>query len=315
MGGPDGVAGPREGPERASAGAGSAAVRPRPARVFQWRGTCAWSPAPPSPVPQRPGPGTTHGNVGQHQRPSDDRAPESVRGQSIAGADSTPRYDRPEGERSKRRRRHLRHRPRHARWHRRKGSGAWRSTPERRSPISLQFWRPRRFRPARGGLAADFFAAIQNDFTSLRDQVETIVNTVEFNGKNPIANGATDLDVLTTVEGSTFGVSAQVIDATTLLLQPASLTTAISVSWARATVDTAFTTVSNALASPGAGAKRVEIQSIITQNLMDIVTQRVGNLVDADLAFEEAELQSIQIKQQLGVHALAIANSSPDSIL
>jgi flagellin len=41
----------------------------------------------------------------------------------------------------------------------------------------------------------------------------------------------------------------------------------------------------------------------------------VGNLVDADLAEESAALQSLQIKQQLGVQALSIANAGPTSIL
>ena len=36
----------------------------------------------------------------------------------------------------------------------------------------------------------------------------------------------------------------------------------------------------------------------------------IGNLVDADLAKESAKLQALQTKQQLGVQALSIANSS-----
>jgi len=37
--------------------------------------------------------------------------------------------------------------------------------------------------------------------------------------------------------------------------------------------------------------------------------------VDADMAEESARLQSLQIKQQLGVQALSIANSNPQVIL
>ncbi|MBT6985825.1 MAG: flagellin, partial [Rhodospirillaceae bacterium] len=47
----------------------------------------------------------------------------------------------------------------------------------------------------------------------------------------------------------------------------------------------------------------------------DIQRAGVGNLVDADLAEESANLQAQQIKQQLGVQALSIANSSPQAIL
>ena len=73
--------------------------------------------------------------------------------------------------------------------------------------------------------------------------------------------------------------------------------------------------VSNALASLGSGAKRIDIQAEFTGKLMDILKQGVGNLVDADLAQESANLQAYQIKQQLGVQALAIANAGPQSIL
>ncbi|WP_417519476.1 flagellin, partial [Minwuia sp.] len=47
----------------------------------------------------------------------------------------------------------------------------------------------------------------------------------------------------------------------------------------------------------------------------DTLTTGVGNLVDADLAKESARLQSLQIKQQLGVQALSIANQAPQTIL
>jgi flagellin len=41
----------------------------------------------------------------------------------------------------------------------------------------------------------------------------------------------------------------------------------------------------------------------------------VGNLVDADLAEETALLEALQIKEQLGVQALSIANGAPQAIL
>jgi flagellin len=49
--------------------------------------------------------------------------------------------------------------------------------------------------------------------------------------------------------------------------------------------------------------------------LSDALESGVGNLVDADLAKESARLQSLQTKQQLGVQALSIANSSTSILL
>ena len=41
----------------------------------------------------------------------------------------------------------------------------------------------------------------------------------------------------------------------------------------------------------------------------------IGQLVDADMNEESTRLQALQVKQQLGVQALGIANSSSQSIL
>jgi flagellin len=49
--------------------------------------------------------------------------------------------------------------------------------------------------------------------------------------------------------------------------------------------------------------------------LSDELNTGIGNLVDADLAKESARLQALQTKQQLGIQALSIANSAPQSIL
>ena len=49
--------------------------------------------------------------------------------------------------------------------------------------------------------------------------------------------------------------------------------------------------------------------------LSDALKAGVGNLVDADLAVESAKLQSLQVKQQLGLQALSIANAAPQTLL
>ena len=49
--------------------------------------------------------------------------------------------------------------------------------------------------------------------------------------------------------------------------------------------------------------------------LQDSLTTGIGNLVDADVAKESANLTALQTKQQLGVQALSIANSSSQNLL
>ena len=165
------------------------------------------------------------------------------------------------------------------------------------------------------GLDADSYVALNEEFTSLRAQIQSIVATAEFNGKNLIDSAATDLKVLSTVDGSSITITKQSIDATSLAIHSASLANATVAATALTAINAAIIDVSNSLASLGSGAKRVDIQADFTQKLMDIIKQGIGNLVDADLAQESANLQAFQIKQQLGVQALAIANSGPQAIL
>jgi len=55
--------------------------------------------------------------------------------------------------------------------------------------------------------------------------------------------------------------------------------------------------------------------STFAQKLSDTITAGIGNLVDANMAQESARLQSLQVKQQLGIQALSIANQGPQTIL
>jgi flagellin len=61
--------------------------------------------------------------------------------------------------------------------------------------------------------------------------------------------------------------------------------------------------------------KKFTIQATFVSKLVDTLNAGIGNLVDADMAVESARLQSLQVKQQLGVQALAIANSAPSITL
>ena len=53
----------------------------------------------------------------------------------------------------------------------------------------------------------------------------------------------------------------------------------------------------------------------LRRTLTDALTNGVGDLVDADLAAESAQLQALQTKQQLGIQSLSIANQGPGAVL
>ena len=65
----------------------------------------------------------------------------------------------------------------------------------------------------------------------------------------------------------------------------------------------------------GAGSNRLGIQKNFINKLYDTIEIGIGKLVDADLARESAVLQSLQVKQQLGLQALSVANFTPSAVL
>ena len=165
------------------------------------------------------------------------------------------------------------------------------------------------------GLDSASRTSLETDFVALRDQLTTIMATAEFNDTNLIESAATNLLVLSSVGGSTITVSAQALDMATLAISDSTLLTSAGAATALTAINTAITTVAHKLAALGSSAKQIEIQAEFSTQLVDILKEGVGNLVDADLAAESATLQALQIQQQLGVQALAIANAQPALIL
>jgi len=65
----------------------------------------------------------------------------------------------------------------------------------------------------------------------------------------------------------------------------------------------------------GSASKYVDNQIGYNKNKIDALNGGLGALIDADLAKESAQLQALQIRQQLGVQSLSIANQAPQTLL
>lgn len=162
-------------------------------------------------------------------------------------------------------------------------------------------------------------AALNEDFKALRDQIGTIVENAEFNGTNLISNGASDITALANADGSntiTIGNEDLSLTGTTITITAGTqINTATNASNVASAIGTSLDNLNSALARLGTGSKSLEIHKTFVGKLSDALETGIGNLVDADLAKESARLQSLQVKQQLGIQALSIANSAPSSIL
>jgi flagellin len=79
--------------------------------------------------------------------------------------------------------------------------------------------------------------------------------------------------------------------------------------------DAAIKEMTTAASNLGAVKKRISLQQDFVTNLMSALDRGIGALVDADMNEESTKLQALQVKQQLGIQALGIANAQSQNIL
>jgi len=161
--------------------------------------------------------------------------------------------------------------------------------------------------------------ALNATFTSLRDQIGKVVSNASFNGDNLINSGSSALEALANADGtSLLTVAAQDLSlggANVTLTATSSISTQTLAAAAITTVAASITNVNNALAKLGSSSNALGTHLNFIQQLQDSIDTGVGNLVNANLAKESANLQALQTKQSLGIQALSIANSSSSALL
>jgi flagellin len=172
---------------------------------------------------------------------------------------------------------------------------------------------------SQAGLSAGTQSALAADFAQLRDQITSIGANASFDGANMI--GATPASAIAlgdaaggntiTVAGASLALGGATITVTgtSVLTSSGAATTALGL------VNASIDLLGTQLATWGAGAKRLEVHKTFVSKLQDALSNGIGSIADADLAKESAKLQALQTKQQLGIQALSIANSSSQSAL
>ncbi len=185
-------------------------------------------------------------------------------------------------------------------------------------------------------LTADQQQVLEDQYVSLRQQVERLVSSAEIGGRNLLAAGAPDLTVIASTDGSdSITVAAQDLSATGSILtfsfaddpfaaipdDPATVgvdesQTAQQVAQGEITaLEESIANLSSALGRLGSGSQSLELQESLLTRISDTLEVSIGNLVDADLARESSRLQALQVQQQLSIQTLSIANAAPNAIL
>jgi flagellin len=163
--------------------------------------------------------------------------------------------------------------------------------------------------------------ALDSEFKSILRQIVQVTQNATFDGAN-LLNGSVaggNIQFLANSAASSYiTLSSQdmSLGGSIISIPPdASLPSVSLASDVLTQLNESIGNVNQALGSLGSQSKQIASHNDFVQKLTDTLTAGVGNLVDADMAKESAQLQALQVQQQLGAQALSIANQSPQMIL
>lgn len=160
--------------------------------------------------------------------------------------------------------------------------------------------------------------ALDDQYQSLRKQIDVVVSSADFNGVNLLAGaGSGDVHALANSSG-TQSIDVDHVDMSTTGSLLSGLPTDLQAGLSSTSVDDiakASKAVNLAIGKLGTGSTALKTHLTFIGKLQDTLEASIGNLVDADMAKESARFQALQIRQQLAIRALQIANQQPSLLL
>ena len=172
--------------------------------------------------------------------------------------------------------------------------------------------------------------SLQKEVSQLRDEIQRIINTAEFNDRNLFSSSAsTYASALTFQVGADNGSAFQITVSSVALNSATEMVGAagnsgiytVSVSTVSAAqsaidlVDSALTLVNDTRATFGAIQNRFESVIANLENVVEATSAARSRIRDADFAAETTNLTRSQILQQAGVAMLSQANTLPQTAL
>ena len=180
---------------------------------------------------------------------------------------------------------------------------------------------------ANGGLTTAQRVIVKADFDKLLSQAYGFVSNSNFNGRNLLISNATNVNTISNLNGTNLTLTArsapgsgithliQSLAGATLGVDGAASNAVNAQSVIVAQYNALETEINTSLGALGAEIRALKFQTDFLTTVNDSTEIGLGNIVDADLARESAELTALQVRQQLGVQVLGIANQQPQILL
>jgi flagellin len=170
---------------------------------------------------------------------------------------------------------------------------------------------------ADGSISANQRTIYTADFTAMTSQISNFISQASYNGTNLLSAGSAAKTFLADTGGAALTMSSQsaVNTAFNTFTGTVSVSTAAAATTGLTTLATFQQAVATSLGASSADSRTLSLQSNFVNSVVDATTAGLGAIVDADIGRASALLQAQQVRQQLGIQSLAIANQQPSVLL
>ena len=161
------------------------------------------------------------------------------------------------------------------------------------------------------GLSQSERDTYNTDLASLVAEVNSYLLQASYNGTNLLGTGGADVRVVANVDGSTLTLRNN--DVANLAIDP--INNNGQAVQTQKLVEDFRLALDAALANLGSDLVRAANQAEFINRTEETLRIGLGALVDADIARESANFNALQVRQQLAVEAIGIANQAPKVLL
>jgi flagellin len=171
---------------------------------------------------------------------------------------------------------------------------------------------------ADGSINANQRAIYTADFNAMTSQVANFISQANYNGSNLLSAASTDKTFLADTNGTSLTMTSQSsvdLAFNTFATTANIVATASDAAAGLTNLSTFQQAVATSLGANAAETRTLQLQSSFVNSIVDATTTGLGAIVDADIGKASASVQALQVRQQLGIQSLSIANQQPSVLL
>ena len=171
---------------------------------------------------------------------------------------------------------------------------------------------------ASGTIGATERSYLDQEFVTLRSEIDRIATVSEFNGQALLSGASNSFEVFVGFKsgaGNSLTLNLKDLDVASIGLSSVNISTAANAQSALSNIDSAISAVASARADYGSIQNRFEAAISNLQVTSENFTAAESRIRDADIAYETSQFTKNQVLVQSGISVLAQANALPQQAL